>query len=792
MKKNITFLLFLLVACSSSFSQNLKTALKNGDSFLENKKYKDAETAYTEALGYNANNVEALIGRGTAYENLNNLNAAIADYTAAQNANPVNTDIVEKLAHAYFLAGNYQKAITLYSSLTQDKKKSLNAYTKMSLAKIKMKDFNSALNDVEAALKIDNNDFNANFYKGVALDSIGNYGAALKSYEKAINSLMKEKKYKESLNKSEYKFYYINPARTSGKVNQWDNAFKYYVQAEEISPNDITISFYRAETKTLQGDISGAIGEYSNTIARNSNNVLSFIKRGHLYLVQGNAESALSDFSRAIALDDKNAEAYYGRALGYDKLSDSKNALINYEKALLLVPDNALYKKSYDLASISYKEKFRESNKPELIISAPKIMNNKLLIVPQDESKITITGRIKDESKIASITINDIPAKFDKNVQNPEFNVSLETEKSMTLTFYITDVYNNTAVYTYDINRVVVERPVCELITPSAPNGQVFIQNNNNYVLYVEGVAHSNNMIKNIIINDHAASFDKTKKNPNFSANIETAAIDHIVIKITDVYENESVTKYAINRSSFAQEEANPMGKTWVVFIENSNYSNLSSLESVSGDVAMVRNALSGYIIDSIISYKNMKKATMERFFSIELRDMIAKNQVKSLLIWYSGHGKVSNDNGYWIPVDGSKKDEFSYFNTNNLKGYLGTYKNLKHTLVIADATETGPSFYLAMRASYKPKSCGDYEASKLKSAQVLSASEPERLNESSLLSTTFSKTLKNTPDKCVSIDNISERLNVEAKQKQKQKPKFGNIQDLTDENGSFFFLKKQ
>ena len=181
----------------------------------------------------------------------------------------------------------------------------------------------------------------------------------------------------------------------------------------------------------------------------------------------------------------------------------------------------------------------------------------------------------------------------------------------------------------------------------------------------------------------------------------------------------------------------------------------------------------------------------MERFFSIELRNLIVQNQVNSLLIWYSGHGKISNDNGYWMPIDASKKDEFTYFSTTNLKGYLSTYKNLRHTLVVADATETGPSFYLAMRDTDRPKECGDYQATKLKSAQVLSAAEPERSNESSLLCKTFANTLKGTKDKCISIDNISEKVNSAAKQNQKQKPKFGNIQDLSDENGTFFFMKK-
>lgn len=132
-------------------------------------------------------------------------------------------------------------------------------------------------------------------------------------------------------------------------------------------------------------------------------------------------------------------------------------------------------------------------------------------------------------------------------------------------------------------------------------------------LLYIEGVARDKSEIKNITINDKNASFDSGKLNPNFSATIETAAIDVITIKITDIYDNQSINIYNVQRSTAIQAEANPMGKTWVVFIENSNYTNLSSLEAVASDVALVM-MLSGYIIDSIVSRKNMNKAAMERF----------------------------------------------------------------------------------------------------------------------------------------------------------------------------------
>jgi tetratricopeptide (TPR) repeat protein len=789
LKFTLTFLLFCFVL--SGFSQNLKTSLKNGQTLLANQKYQEAANAFTEALTYDVKNTEALLLRGTCYENLKNFKAAAEDYNKANTIDPGNNDIAEKIANINLLSGEYKTAITQYSILALNKKKAFKAYRQMTWAKINTKDFKGALNDIEAALKIENEDVTANYYKGIALDSTGNYASALKSYEKAINSLTKDKKYKENLNKSEYKFYFINPARTNAQLSQWDNAMNYFKRAEEIAPNDFDIAFYKAESKSKRGDIGGAIGEYNNAIALNANHYEAYILRGYLFIKNGAFEDAKSDFSRAIVLNDKAAEGYYGKAQVLEKSADLKVAIEFYQKALSLAPNDALVRKSFEAASIAYKEKNKEFNKPELILNSPKTISESSLYVLDNQKSLKIVGRVKDESNIASILVNDTPALFDKKILNPEFNLEMDLTQVKTLTFSITDDYGNNSINTYPILLVESEKPVCEIITPKTIENDIYIQTTGNYLLYVEGIARDKSQIKSITINDKAASFDSEKLNPTFSATIETAAIDVIAVKIIDRYDNESVTKYTIKRDAAIIAEANPMGKTWVVFIENSNYTNLSSLEAVASDVALVKNALSGYIIDSIVSRKNLSKGAMERFFSIELRNLIVQHQVNSLLIWYSGHGKISNDNGYWMPIDASKKDEFTYFSTTNLKGYLSTYKNLRHTLVVADATETGPSFYLAMRDTDRPKECGDYQASKLKSAQVLSAAEPERNNESSLLSKTFANSLKGTKDKCISIDNISDKVNTAAKQNQKQKPKFGNIQDLSDENGTFFFMRK-
>ena len=119
-------------------------------------------------------------------------------------------------------------------------------------------------------------------------------------------------------------------------------------------------------------------------------------------------------------------------------------------------------------------------------------------------------------------------------------------------------------------------------------------------------------------------------------------------------------------------------------------------------------------------------------------------NQVKSLLIWYAGHGKFINDVGYWIPVDAKRDDEFTYFNLNTLRAAMETYLNyLTHTLVVTDACESGPSFYQAMRSdNMKKRSCSDWQATQFKSSQVFSSAGYELAVDDSQFTRTFATAL--------------------------------------------------
>jgi uncharacterized caspase-like protein len=309
--------------------------------------------------------------------------------------------------------------------------------------------------------------------------------------------------------------------------------------------------------------------------------------------------------------------------------------------------------------------------------------------------------------------------------------------------------------------------------------------------MYIEGKIGDESLIKSILIDGVSASFKIDEMNPTFSATINVSNKNKLVITATDIYGNEKPCTFTINRDNAAG-GSNPMGKTWVVFVENSNYKTFASLEGPTKDVTLMRAALAKYQINNIVHRKDLTKEQMEKFFSIELRDMVRSNRVNTLLIWYAGHGKFINETGYWIPIDANRDDEFTYFNVNVLKASMQSYSStITHTLVVTDACESGPSFYQAMRGAIKERSCNDWQATRLKSSQVFSSAGYELAQDISQFTKTFANLLASNPNACIPIESIVLKVTTAVSQNNKQKPKFGKISGLTDEDGTFFFIAK-
>ncbi|MFW5721551.1 MAG: caspase family protein, partial [Bacteroidota bacterium] len=645
---------------------------------------------------------------------------------------------------------------------------------------IALEQWDKALKESNELIKLEETSNNY-FRRGFINEKLGNYNQAETDFKKSIE------KAPDVLEG------YVALADVLFKAKNLDESLLNCNKALKINDKSKEALWIRSKIYKEKIDYPNAINDLSKIIIFSPQDENAFFTRGLYYQEFNQHQSAINDFSKVISLNPENALAYFYRARSNEEITQYDKAVSDYKKYRALSDDNSEEaKQKLETVKNRLYELNRESNKPVITFLEPAENEGQRINVVEDATEITLKGVIADESDIKYAKIEDQDVIFDENAENNEFSITVNVSGKDAISVAVADVYNNVLATNYKINRTEINPPQISLIAPYASStGEIYLDVDNRK-LYVEGKVTDESKIKRIVVDEMTASYSVDATNPEFFATIDIANKNRFAIKAEDIYGNITEQEYKLNREALEISQENPMGKTWVIFIENSDYETFASLDGPVKDVSMMKAALANYKIHNMIHKQNMTKSDMERFFSIELRDLVRSNNVNSLLVWYAGHGKFINDVGYWVPTDASRDDEFTYFNINALKAALQSYsKYITHTLVITDACESGPTFYQAMRSGLKERDCGDWEATKFKSSQVFSSAGYELAVDHSQFTRTFANTLRNNPNACLPIENIVSKVTVAVAKGGMQKPQFGKIDGLEDEGGTFFFIAK-
>jgi tetratricopeptide (TPR) repeat protein len=107
------------------------------------------------------------------------------------------------------------------------------------------------------------------------------------------------------------------------------------------------------QTKYEEGDIIGAIGEYTKAIQADPKNASAYFNRGMIYQEIGNLEKAHDDYSSALEFDPDNIEAYFNRGMICLELGDTLGAVKDFDSVLERDPSRALA--YYNRAMAKYK-----------------------------------------------------------------------------------------------------------------------------------------------------------------------------------------------------------------------------------------------------------------------------------------------------------------------------------------------------------------------------------------------------------------------------------------------------
>jgi tetratricopeptide (TPR) repeat protein len=794
MKRGFSVLVLVLFAVGSAvFGQSARKYIKAGEEFVRNGMFDDAIEQFSRAIDEAPSSADGYLSRARAYELTGSYGLAYDDYKRAINFVPDNAGVQYNLGRMCnkLAAGEnttaeerkryYTEAITALHNAIRAEYRNGKYYTEKVVSLIGMELWDKALSTSDTALQMRDDAINY-YYQGIIYQKMNDDQTARRQLERAVT----KDKYLAVAR--------LELARVLIRLGDVNSALGQCNMVMQQDAKNVDAYLTRALAWEAKLDYPSAINDLSTAILLEPAEKAHYVTRGTYYQKFNQHLAAVNDFTKAINLDPYQSDVYLLRAKSYEEINDFEKAAADYTRVISLNEGSSQAKKMLTEANDRLYAINRESNSPDIIIDSPAIVEDSAIEVGFDRKSVLVTGKISDQSLLAEFSINNTPVIHESRSGTIPFSAEVEIPSDETVRIVARDVYNNESVHTYKVRRTEVDPPEIEILAPYLSGSDELVIDSIATRIDIEGKVLDQNLIKSISIGSINAQFSQDNLNPGFVAKgIDVRNSDKITIIAEDKYGNRTERDYRINRNGTIISDSNPMGNTLVVFIENSDYQNFASLQGPPKDANMISTVLEdNYQVLPIRRLRNQTKQQMEKFFSIDLRDEVRAKRIKSLVIWFAGHGKFINDVGYWIPVDARRDEEFTYYSMNALKASMETYMNyLTHVLVITDACESGPSFYQAMRSDVRARNCADWKATQFKSSQVFSSAGYELAVDDSQFTRTFVNALRGNPKTCISIDEIVTQVTKAVTQNSQQKPKFGKITGLKDEDGTFFFIKK-
>lgn len=168
------------------------------------------------------------------------------------------------------------------------------------------------------------------------------------------------------------------------------------------------------------------------------------------------------------------------------------------------------------------------------------------------------------------------------------------------------------------------------------------------------------------------------------------------------------------------------------------------------------------------------------------LRDEVGEDD--SLIIYFSGHGEIEDDEGYWIPVEGKPGEDEGWIAASSIKRRLNPINSF-HTLVIADACFAG-SFFVIHRSATRQLLHSRRSRLGLSASHSRERALDGQAGENSPFAKELLRALRHNQQP-LPVDELFTQVRdaVAAATQGRQTPIFKNIDVKGDDQGQFVFV---
>ena len=263
-------------------------------------------------------------------------NRKIAEATMAISRNPDDAQAFHRRANAYYEKEDYDRALFDYDAAIRiEPNDDHSLFYRALINRYELGRIEEAIADLDRAITLRPD--NALYYASRAdlLCSKGKHDQAIENYKKATQFSNKEDI--RSRNGA-----FRDRAWDLKSRNEYSHAILYYDEAIRLEPNDPGLWFWRGWCRYKNNECHQAEKDISQAIVLKSADSYYWYWRGLCHFGKAEYDRSIRDFDQAIVLKQDNPMLFSSRALAYIRGGDYSRAIEDCSKALSLNPKSAI------------------------------------------------------------------------------------------------------------------------------------------------------------------------------------------------------------------------------------------------------------------------------------------------------------------------------------------------------------------------------------------------------------------------------------------------------------------
>ena len=647
--------LLALTSCVSRFYSH--KLLDKGKEAIAVNDYKNATVQISKALKANKELDEAYFIRGEIFEKQKKYDEAIEDYINAYKYS--NDKSKEGLAAGRLLykLHRYKESLPyLLKSYESDTTNQETIYFLM-LAY-------SSVGQAENALLLSENHQNHSknpkliYAKAVASDSLGMTDYAGIFYR---NSIEKDKKNPDA---------YISYANLLLRTGNEQAAMDVATEGIELfnNPELMKIRMSIFASRYLWHD---AVSE-ATTLYNLTHDIKFIERRARFYRFIGLLNNASNDYDYILKIDSNNTNALFSRAIVNLRLSNEDKVFADLHNFLNLktaeTPTWQLNRAKEIVSQLS-----KEIEPPVLTITNPNIYLNTYLGIKQKEDSIRVTGSYDEKSSIIELTVNNINA-LNGNSDTRTFDATIPYPDNDTVYISTIDIYENNSVSYYTLTQYDSIAPEILILKPKIDSLETSWFETEKNDINIKLLVADNSYINSVLINDIQFYKGVDKRTVFIDTLITIPADNKIIIKTTDMFDNQSVKTFNIVYAKGSEKTTSPTKDILVLSFEG-----VYSFDSLCINLVEFLENCSNV---DISTFKNTTKKSLERLLLFDLNELIEEKNYKNVVLCFNGKGMTWKDGNYWLPTNSDKSNKSTWFNLSFLSS-VNNNLNIEGTVAI-------------------------------------------------------------------------------------------------------------